>query len=88
MKKSPEKKGLIDALKDIISKKETEKKAKEREFYRTKQTEEIKEREEEIKKQNEEDQKVLNDENAFPQDKKPPKKELHKETKSLLVCRL
>ena len=69
MKKSPEKKGLIDALKDKISKKETEKKAKEREFYRTIQTEEVKERGEEIKKQNEEDQKVLNDENAFPQDK-------------------
>ena len=63
VKKSPEKKGLIDALKDKISKKETEKKEKEREFYRTKQTEEI-------KKQNEKDRKVLNDENAFPQDKK------------------
>ena len=69
MKKSPEKKGLIGALKDKISKKETEKKEKERDFYKTIQTEEIKEREEEIKKQNEEDQKVLNDENAFPQDK-------------------
>ena len=69
VKKSPEKKGLIDSLKDKISKKETEKKAKEREFYGTKQTEDIKEREEEIKKQNEEDEKILNDENAFPQDK-------------------
>ena len=69
VKKSPEKKGLIDSLKEKISKKETEKKEKERKFYETKQTEEIKVREEEIKKQNEEDQKVLNDENAFPQDK-------------------
>ena len=69
VKKSPEKKGLIDSLKDKISKKETEKKAKEREFYGTKQTEDIKEREEEIKKQNEEDEKIINDENAFPQDK-------------------
>ena len=69
VKKSPEKKGLIDSLKEKISKKETEKKEKERKFYETKQTEEVKEREEEIKKQNEEDQKVLNDENAFPQDK-------------------
>ena len=69
VKKSPEKKGLIDSLKEKISKKEAEKKAKEREFYRTKQTEEVKEREEEIKKQNEEDDKIKNDENAFPQDK-------------------
>ena len=69
VKKSPEKKGLIDSLKDKISKKEAEKKAKEREFYRTKQTEEVKVREEEIKKQNEEDEKIINDENAFPQDK-------------------
>ena len=36
VKKSPEKKGLIDSLKEKISKKETEKKAKEREFYGTK----------------------------------------------------
>ena len=69
VKKSPENKAAIDALKDKISKKEAEKKAKEREFYRTKQTEEVKEREEEIKKQNEEDEKIINDENAFPQDK-------------------
>ena len=69
VKKSPEKKGLIDSLKEKISKKEAEKKVKEREFYRTKQTEEVKEREEEIKKQNEEDEKIINDENAFPQDK-------------------
>ena len=69
VKKSPEKKGLIDSLKDKISKKEAEKNAKEREFYRTKQTEEVKVREEEIKKQNEEDEKIINDENAFPQDK-------------------
>ena len=69
VKKSPEKKGLIDSLKDKISKKEAEKKAKEREFYRTEQTEEVKVREEEIKKQNEEDEKIINDENAFPQDK-------------------
>ena len=68
-KKSPENRTAIDDLKDKISKRETEKKAKEREFYRTKQTEEIKEREEEIKKQNEEDEKILNDENVFPQDK-------------------
>ena len=69
VKKSPEKKGLIDSLKEKISKKEAEKKAKEREFYRTKQTEEVKVPEEEIKKQNEEDEKIINDENAFPQDK-------------------
>ena len=70
IRKSPEKKVLIDSLKDKISKKETEKKKeKERKFYETKQTEEIKEREEEIKKQDEKDQKVLNDENAFPEDK-------------------
>ena len=69
VKKSPEKKGLIASLKDKISKKEAEKKAKEREFYETKQTEEVKAREEEIKKQNEEDEKIINDENAFPQDK-------------------
>ena len=69
VKKSPEKKGLIDSLKEKISKKEAEKKVKEREFYRTKQTEEVKEREEEIKKQNEEDEKIINDENAYPQDK-------------------
>ena len=68
-KKSSENRTAIDDLKDKISKKETEKKAKEREFYRTKQTEEIKEREEEIKRQNEEDKKILNDENVFPQDK-------------------
>ena len=68
-KKSPENKTSIDDLKDKISKKETEKKAKEREFYGTKQTEEIKEREEEIKKQNEGDEKILNDENVFPPDK-------------------
>ena len=69
VKKSPENKAAIDALKDKISKKEAEKKSKEREFYRTKQTEEVKVREEEIKKQNEEDEKIINDENAFPQDK-------------------
>ena len=69
VKKSPEKKGLIDSLKGKISKKETERKTGEREFYRTKQTEDIKGREEEIKKQNEEDEKILNDENVFPQDK-------------------
>ena len=69
LKKSPEKKGLIASLKEKISKKEAEKKSKEREFYRTKQTEEVKVREEEIKKQNEEDEKIINDENAFPQDK-------------------
>ena len=64
-KKAPENRSAIDALKDKISKKEEE----ERKFYRTKQTEEIKEREEEIKNQNEEDQKILNDENVFFQDK-------------------
>ena len=69
VKKSPENETAIDALKNKISKKEAEKKAKEREFFRTKQTEEVKEREEEIKKQNEEDEKIINDENAFPQDK-------------------
>ena len=69
VKKSPEKKGMIDFLKEKNSKKEKEKKAQEREFYETKQTEDIKEREEEIKKQNEEDEKIMNDENAFPQDK-------------------
>ena len=69
MKKSPENKVAIDALKEKISIKEAEKKAKEREFYITKQTEEIKVREEEIKKQNEEDEKIINDENAFPPDK-------------------
>ena len=69
VEKSPENREAIDDLKDKISKKETEKKAEERKFYRTKQTEEIKEREEEIKKQNEEDEKILNDENTFPQDK-------------------
>ena len=69
VKKSPENKAANDALKEKLSKKEAEKKAKEREFYRTKQTEEVKEREEEIKKQNEEDEKIINDENAFPQDK-------------------
>ena len=68
VRKSPEKREIIDSLKEKILKKET-KKEKERKLYETKQTEEIKEREEEIKKQNEEDQKVLNDENAFPQDK-------------------
>ena len=68
-RKSPENKEAIDDLKDKISNKETKKKAEERNFYKTKQTEEIKEREEEIKKQNEEDQKILNDENIFPQDK-------------------
>ena len=69
VKKTPENKAAIDALRDKISKKVAEKKSKEREFYRTKQTEEVKEREEEIKKQNEEDEKIINDENAFPQDK-------------------
>ena len=69
VKKSPENKAAIDALRDKISKKVEEKKSKEREFYRTKQTEEVKVREEEIKKQNEEDEKIINDENAFPQDK-------------------
>ena len=87
-KKAPENRSDIDALREKISKKEEEKKEEERKFYRTKQTEEIKEREEEIKKQNEEDQKILNDENVFPTTKKPLKKELHKETKSLPVCRL
>ena len=60
---------LIDALKEKISKKESKKIAQEKRFYRTKQTEELKEREEEIKKQNEEDQKILNDEYAFPKDR-------------------
>ena len=69
VKKSPENIEAIDDLRNKISKRETEKKAEERNFYRTKQTEEIKEREEEIKKQNEEDEKILNDENTFPQDK-------------------
>ena len=69
VKKSPENREAIDALSDKISKRETEKKAEERNFYRTEQTEEIKEREEEIKKQNEEDEKILNDENTSPQDK-------------------
>ena len=68
-RKAPEKSTVIDALREKISKKEEEKKEEERKFYRTKQTEEIKEREEEIKKQNEEDQKILNDENVFSQDK-------------------
>ena len=64
--KSSENEGLINALKDKISKKKI---AEEKTFHSTKQTEEIKEREEEIKKQNEEDQKIANDENAFPQDR-------------------
>ena len=68
-KKAPENRSDIDALREKISKKEEEKKEEERKFYRTKQTEEIKEREEEIKKQNEEDQKILNDENVFSQDR-------------------
>ena len=83
VKKSPEKKGLIDSLKDKISKKEAEKKAKEREFYRTKQTEEVKEREEEIKKQNEEDEKIINDENAFPQDKGAAKERIAQRNEEL-----
>ncbi len=69
MKKYPEKKGLIDSLKYKISKKETERKTEEKKFYRTKQTEEIKERLEEIEKQNEEDQKIIDDDYAFPKDK-------------------
>ena len=69
VRKQPGKIEIIDSLKDKIFKSEAEKKEKERKFYETKQTEEIKEREEEIKKQNEEDQKILNDENIFPQDK-------------------
>ena len=68
-RKSPENREAIDDLKDKISKKETEKKAEERKFYKTKQTEEIKERQEEIKKQNEEDQKIWIYENIFIQDK-------------------
>ena len=48
-RKAPKNRSDIDALKDKISKKEEEKKEEERKFYRTKQTEEIKEREEEIK---------------------------------------
>ena len=69
VKKSPENKVEIETLKDKISKKEAEKKEREGKFYETKQTEEINEREEELKKQNEEDEKILNDENAFPQDR-------------------
>ena len=69
MKKYPEKKGLIDSLKYKISKKETERKTEEKKFYRTKQTEEIKERLEEIEKQNEEDQKIIDDDYTFPKDK-------------------
>ena len=88
VKKSPENKAAIDALRDKISKKEAEKKSKEREFYRTKQTEEVKEREEEIKKQNE-DEKIINDENAFsPGQRSRPRKNCTKEMKSLLICRL
>ena len=67
--KSPEKKGLIDSLKDKISKKERERKTEEKKFYSTKQTEEIKERIEEIEKQNEEDQKIIDDDYAFLKDK-------------------
>ena len=67
-KNSPEDKELIYALKDEISKKETKKIAEET-VLQHKKTEEIKQQEEEIKIQNEKDQKILNDENAFPQDK-------------------
>ena len=67
VRKSPEKREIIDSLKEKnLKKRNRKKKEKERKFYETKQTEEIKEREEQIKKQNEADQKVLNDENAFP----------------------
>ena len=56
------------SLRDNISKLEKERKEKQDKFFKTMQTEIIIEREEEIKKQNE-DEKILNDENAFPQDR-------------------
>ena len=68
-KEIPNDKELIEAFKDEIEKKEREKIAEERRFYRTKKSEEIKEREEELKQKNEKDQEIINDENAFPQDK-------------------
>ena len=45
-----------------------EKITEEKRFYSTKK-QEIKEREEEIKQENEKDKKIINDENAFPEDK-------------------
>ena len=69
MKKSPEKKGLNQDLKIKFRKKKQKKKTEEKKFYSTKQTEEIKDRKEETEKQHEEDQKIINDENAFPEDK-------------------
>ena len=83
-KNSPEDKELINALKDEISKKETKKIAEEKRFYSTKQTEEIKQREEEIKIQNEKDQKILNDENAFPQDKEAAEERIAQRNEELL----
>ena len=69
LRKNPKNVGLIDSLKDKISKKETEKKEKEREFFATKQTEEIEELKEELEKENEQDLEIINDENVSPQDK-------------------
>ena len=83
-KNSPEDKELINALKDEISKRETKKIAEEKRFYSTKQTEEIKQREEEIKIQNEKDQKILNDENAFPQDKEAAEERIAQRNEELL----
>ena len=82
-RKSPENREAIDDLKDKISEKETEKKAEERKFYKTKQTEEIKERQEEIKKQNEEDQKILIDENIFIQDKQAAEERIAQKNEEL-----
>ena len=45
-----------------------EKITEEKRFYSTKK-QEIKEREEEIKQENDKDKKIINDENAFPEDK-------------------
>ena len=67
-----------------FQKKETKKIAEEKRFYSTKQTEEIKQREEEIKIQNKKDQKILNDENAFPQDKEAAEERIAQRNEELL----
>lgn len=61
----------IDKIKENLAKKEREKIANEKRFYKTKSLEEIKEREIELKEKKEKDQAIIQDENAFPLTEKP-----------------
>ena len=87
-KEIPNDKEFIEAFKDEIEKKEREKIAEQRRFYRTKKSEEIKEREEELKQKMKKIKKSSTMKMLFPRTKKPLGQEWHKETKSLRVFKL